>query len=74
MFDRDAIRRRLAALPPALANDIEFARDEEYYGDWATLGPLRIIAPNDYDLRLLDAIRHAGDDIRALLNELDTRS
>lgn len=73
MLDRDAIRRRLAVLPSALANDIEFTRDEEYYGDWATLGPLRIIAPNDYDLALLDAIRHAADDIRALLAELDAR-
>jgi hypothetical protein len=67
----DDIRARLAAL--LTSGEIQRTREEEYYGDWARLGPLMILAPNEHDLALLDAIRHAAADIHTLLTELDAR-
>lgn len=65
MADLNDIRTRLRALTPR--PEVEWEPFQEYYGNWARLGPLLILEPNEHDLDLLDALA-------ALLAEPDTRT
>lgn len=74
--DLAAIRRRLDAIEGTDWTDVTYEREAEFYGDWARVGPVMMLTYDDtaeekrQQEAVVDFLRHAANDIRALLDTL----
>lgn len=74
MADKYAdIRARLEAVTGVEWGDPQTRYEEEFYGDWVMVYPVLVFGKDREAQALAEFIRHAAEDIRRLLEEVQDR-